>query len=205
MHETPVLLIATRNSHKTAEIAAVFPNSLQVIDLSAVPGAPDVEETGTTFRANARLKALGVSEVVDGLVLADDSGLEVDALGGAPGVRSARYAAEGGDDHANNAKLMREMQGKEDRRARFRCAMVLAKDGELLGEFDGTVEGRIIGEPRGAQGFGYDPFFVPDGFDQSFAELGAEVKNGLSHRARALEGVIAWLKENDSFDVFQSG
>jgi XTP/dITP diphosphohydrolase len=205
VHETPVLLVATRNSHKTAEIAAVFPESLQVIDLSAVPGAPDVEETGSTFLANARLKALGVSEVVDGLVLADDSGLEVDALGGAPGVRSARYAAEGGDDHANNAKLMREMQGKEDRKARFRCAMVLARDGEVLGEFDGAVEGYIIGEPRGAEGFGYDPFFVPDGFDKTFAELGAEVKNGLSHRARALEGVIAWLKENDSFGPFEAG
>ena len=176
-----------------------------MIDLSAVPGAPEIEETGTTFQANARLKALGVSEVVDGLVLADDSGLEVDALGGAPGVRSARYAGEGGGDQANNAKLMREMQGKDDRRARFRCAMVLARDGKVLGEFDGAVEGRIIGEPRGAQGFGYDPFFVPDGFDQTFAELGAEVKNGLSHRARALDGVISWLKENDDFMPFEAG
>ena len=165
------------------------------MDLSAVSDVPDVEETGTTFLENARLKALEVSALVGGLVLADDSGLEVDALDGAPGVRSARYAGEGGGDAANNAKLMREMDGVDDRRARFRCVMVLAKNGKVLGEFAGAVEGRIIGEPRGAQGFGYDPFFVPEGFTETFAELGVEVKNRLSHRARALQGVLAFLKD----------
>ena len=196
VNETEGLLVATRNAHKTEEIAAVFRDRLEVKDLSAVPGVPEVEETGTTFLENARLKAVAVSEAVGGLVLADDSGLEVDALGGAPGVISARYAGGTGGDAANNAKLMREMEGLEDRRARFRCVMVLATGGRILGEFDGAVEGRIIGEPRGAQGFGYDPLFVPDGFDQTFAELGLEVKNGLSHRSRALEGVAAWLKDH---------
>jgi XTP/dITP diphosphohydrolase len=166
---------------------------LRVRDLSAVPDAPEVEETGTTFVANARLKALGISAVVPGLVLADDSGLEVDALGGAPGVYSARYAGKDGDDAANNAKLMQEMEGVEDRTARFRCMMVLSRGTEVLGEFDGSVEGRIVDAARGGGGFGYDPFFVPDGYNRTFAELGAEVKNTLSHRARALDKLIRWL------------
>lgn len=188
------LLVATRNSHKTEEIAAVFGKRLTVKDLSAVSGAPEVEETGETFLENARLKAVEVSETLGGLVLADDSGLEVDALGGDPGVRSARYSDGGGGDAGNNEKLLREMQGREDRRARFRCVMVVAKDGAVLAEFDGAVEGRIIDEPRGARGFGYDPLFVPEGFEETFAELGLEVKNGLSHRARALQGVAQWME-----------
>lgn len=169
-------------------------SSFRVRDLSAVPGAPEVEETGSTFAENARLKALGISAVVPGLVLADDSGLEVDALDGAPGVRSARYAGESADDAANNARLMREMEGVENRTARFRCVMVLSRGEEVLAEFGGAVEGRILGEARGVAGFGYDPFFVPDGHDKTFAELGSEVKNTLSHRARALEKLMFWLK-----------
>ena len=191
--ETQDLLVATRNGHKTEEIAAMLGERFRVRDLSAVPEAPQVEETGTTFVENARVKALGISAVVPGLVLADDSGLEVDALDGEPGVYSSRYAGEDGNDAANNAKLLREMTGAENRTARFRCVMVLSRDGEVLGEFDGAVEGRIVDEARGGGGFGYDPFFVPDGHEGTFAELGAEVKNGLSHRARALEKVLAWL------------
>jgi XTP/dITP diphosphohydrolase len=166
----------------------------RVRDLSAVSGAPEVEETGTTFLENARLKALGTSAVVSGLVLADDSGLEVDALGGAPGVYSARYAGEDGNDAANNAKLMLGMDGVKNRTARFRCVMVLAHGDGVLGEFDGSVEGRIVDAARGGGGFGYDPYFVPDGHDETFAELGAEVKNTLSHRARALEKLVRWLE-----------
>ena len=192
--ETQDLLVATRNGHKTEEIAAMLGAHFRVRDLSSVPGSPEVEETGETFAENARLKALGISAVVPGLVLADDSGLEVDALDGAPGVRSARFAGEDADTAANNAKLMREMDGVENRTARFRCVMVLSRGDEVLGEFDGAVEGRIIGEARGGGGFGYDPFFVPDGHDQTFAELGSEVKNTLSHRARALEKLVGWLK-----------
>lgn len=167
-----------------------------VRDLSVVPGAPEIEETGATFAANAALKAVGISRVVSGLVLADDSGLEVDALGGAPGVHSARYAGVHGDDAANNAQLGRALAGRaeEERRGRFRCVMVLAREGEVLAEFEGAVEGHLIEAPRGEAGFGYDPLFVPEGFAQTFAELGAEVKNRLSHRARALEGLVHWLQ-----------
>jgi len=192
--EPQELLVATRNRHKTEEIAAMLGDRFRVRDLSAVSGAPEVEETGTTFLENARLKALGISAVVSGLVLADDSGLEVDALGGAPGVYSARYAGEDGNDTANNAKLMLDMDGVENRTARFRCVMVLSHGDDVLGEFDGSVEGRIADAARGGGGFGYDPFFVPDGHNETFAELGAEVKNTLSHRARALEKLMRWLE-----------
>ena len=194
MKEPQELLVATRNRHKTEEIAAMLGDRFRVRDLSAVSGAPEVEETGTTFLENARLKALGISAVVSGLVLADDSGLEVDALGGAPGVYSARYAGEDGNDTANNAKLMLDMDGVENRTARFRCVMVLSHGDDVLGEFDGSVEGRIADAARGGGGFGYDPFFVPDGHNETFAELGAEVKNTLSHRARALEKLMRWLE-----------
>lgn len=197
MKETQDLLVATRNVHKSAEIAAMLGECFRVRDLSAVPEAPEVEETGTTFAENARLKALGISAVVPGLVLADDSGLEVDALEGAPGVYSARYAGTAGDDGANNARLMREMHGVENRAARFRCVMVLSRGDEVLGQFDGSVEGRIVDTARGGGGFGYDPFFVPDGHHQTFAELGAEVKNTLSHRARALEKFLQWLTSQE--------
>ena len=169
--------------------------SFAVRDLKYLPEAPEVEETGTTFLANATLKAVAISRLAGGLVLADDSGLEVDALDGAPGVYSARYAGEGADDAANNARLLENLAGvpASERTARFRCVMVVARDGEVLADFDGSVEGRIIEAPRGDHGFGYDPLFVPDGHDATFAELGAEIKNGMSHRARALETLVPWL------------
>lgn len=166
----------------------------EVSDLKEYPELPQVEETGVTFLENATLKAVEISEQVPGLVLADDSGLEVDALGGAPGVYSARYAGEEGNDAANNEKLLNELAGAEGCSARFRCVMVLAEDGEVLAHYDGAVEGKIIGEKRGEGGFGYDPLFVPEGYEQTFAELGEEVKNGLSHRARAMAKVVGWLE-----------
>lgn len=193
---TPVpLLVATRNAHKTEEIAAMLGDGYAVRDLHSMPEAPEIEETGETFVENSRLKAVGISEVFEGLVLADDSGLEVDALDGAPGVHSARYAGTHGDDKGNNAKLLRELDGvpQEERTARFRCTMVLAEKGEALADFSGAVEGRIRHEEEGEGGFGYDPLFIPEGHEASFASLPAEVKNGMSHRARALEQVIAWL------------
>jgi XTP/dITP diphosphohydrolase len=131
------------------------------------------------------------------MVLSDDSGLEVDALGGAPGVWSSSFGGGEGDHARNNARLLKEMAGVSDRRARFRCTMVLASDGLELAHFSGTVEGRIIDEPRGTLGFGYDPLFIPDGHEQTFAELGEAAKNTLSHRSRALAQVIGWL-ENPS-------
>ncbi len=135
--------------------------------------------------------------MLDGWVLSDDSGLEVDALGGAPGVWSSSFGGVEGNHTLNNKRLLAEMVGKSDRRARFRCTMVLAKNGRALTDFSGTVEGRLLDSPRGTNGFGYDPLSIPEGHSQTFAELGESVKNSLSHRARTLSQVIAFL-ENES-------
>jgi XTP/dITP diphosphohydrolase len=187
------LLVATGNSHKTDEIRAILGEDYVVSDLKAHPDLPEVEETGTTFLENATLKAVEISKQVDGLILSDDSGLEVDALGGEPGVYSSRYAGEAGNDAANNKKLLHELQGEDSRTARFRCVMVLAQDGEVLASFDGAVEGRMLSELHGEGGFGYDPLFVPDGYDQTFSQLSEGIKNQLSHRAVAMQKVVAWL------------
>jgi len=190
-------MVATRNRHKTDEIRAMLGDRYVVLDANDVEDLPHVEETGATFLENATLKAVEISRHIDGIVLSDDSGLEVDALGGAPGVRSARYGGVEGDHARNNERLLRELNGVEPERrsARFRCVMVLARDGEALAHFDGAVEGRIIEELRGQGGFGYDPLFVPEGYDLTFAELGADVKNQLSHRARALAKAAEWLEK----------
>ena len=187
------LLVATGNSHKTDEIRAILGAGYVVSDLKAHPELPEVEETGTTFLENATLKAVEISKQVDGLILSDDSGLEVDALGGEPGVYSSRYAGEAGNDAANNKKLLHELQGEDSRTARFRCVMVLAQDGEVLASFDGAVQGRMLSELHGEGGFGYDPLFVPDGYDQTFSQLSEGIKNQLSHRAVAMQKVVAWL------------
>ncbi|WP_035609042.1 RdgB/HAM1 family non-canonical purine NTP pyrophosphatase [Haloferula sp. BvORR071] len=195
--ELPVLIVATRNAHKTQEIREMIGDRYKVLDVNDFPALPAIDETGTTFLENATLKAAGISREVTGLILSDDSGLEVDALGGAPGVWSSSYGGEEGNHPKNNARLMAEMAGKTDRAARFRCTMVLAQGGQVLAYFSGTVEGRILEAPYGAGGFGYDPLFAPEGHTQSFAELGPEVKNALSHRGRALAKVIAWLEARD--------
>ena len=189
------MLVATGNSHKTEEISAMLGAGYEVSDLKSYPKFPAVDETGTTFLENATLKAVEISQQVPGLVLSDDSGLEVDALGGDPGVYSSRYSGEDGNDAANNAKLLKELDGMDTRSARFRCVMVLAENGKVLAHFDGAVEGRMIDELQGQGGFGYDPLFVPDGHEQTFAELGEEIKNDLSHRARAMEKEVAWLEK----------
>ena len=189
------LLIATKNAHKTAEIRAMLGDGWDVSDLNAHPDIAAPEETGATFAENAAIKALAASRLFVGLVLADDSGLEVDALAGAPGVRSARYAGEKSTDADNRAKLLRELaaaRGKA-RTARFRCALALAEAGEVCAAFDGTVEGVIINAERGDGGFGYDALFVPTGHCETFAQLPASVKNQLSHRAMALESARAFL------------
>ena len=195
MSSTPRLIIATRNAHKTAEIRAMIGYRFEVLDVTSFSECPEIEETGTTFLENARLKAEGISRVIDGWVLSDDSGLEVDALGGAPGVWSSSFGGEEGNHALNNARLLREMEGKADRRARFRCTMVLAQGGKEVAHFSGTVEGAIIADARGAMGFGYDPLFVPEGHAATFAELGDEVKNTLSHRARALTQAVEFLSQ----------
>lgn len=196
MQAPPRLIIATRNAHKTAEIRAMIGDDFEVLDATAFPDFPAIEETGTTFLENARLKAEGISARVEGWVLSDDSGLEVDALAGAPGVWSSSYGGEEGNHAKNNARLLAEMAGKADRSARFRCTMVLARHGVEQANFSGTVEGRLVDALSGTGGFGYDPLFIPTGHEQTFAELGDAVKNTLSHRARALGQVIAYLAEH---------
>jgi XTP/dITP diphosphohydrolase len=205
------LLIATRNAHKTAEIRQLLGGAFCVRALDDFPGAPAVVEDAGTFAGNARKKAESLAGWLPAsfseghfYVLADDSGLEVDALGGAPGVQSARFAATGAGadanspDSANNAKLLRVLEGvaPEKRTARFRCVLALAAAGG--GQpvfFEGVCEGRIGLAPSGTGGFGYDPLFIPEGHDCSFAELGAEIKNKLSHRARALEKLREYLQK----------
>lgn len=197
MQPLPRLVIATRNAHKTAEIRALIGHRFQVTNVTEFPQLPEIEETGTTFLENARLKALGISKLVPGWVLSDDSGLEVDALSGAPGVWSSSYGGEEGNHPKNNARLLAEMADQENRSARFRCTMVLAKDGQEQANFSGVVEGRLVTALRGAGGFGYDPLFIPEGHDNTFAELGDEIKNTLSHRSRALAKAVAFLDETD--------
>lgn len=190
MVSTLRLVFATSNAHKTEEVAAILGGNWEVEDLRAHPGVTLDEETGDTFEANAIIKAVSGSRGTPGLlVLADDSGLEVDALGGAPGVRSARYAGETANAADNRAKLKTELlklpQGAPFT-GRFHCCMVLARDGEVLHITHGSVEGCLLTEEVGAGGFGYDALFIPDGFADTFGVLPAETKNQLSHRARAL-------------------
>ncbi len=190
------LLIATKNAHKTEEIRAMLGAAWEVVDLTAYPEIPAPEETGVTFAENARIKAEEASRIFPGLVLSDDSGLEVDVLGGDPGVQSALYAGTHGDNAGNRARLKRELLAcgaPQPWTARFRCAMALAEGGHTVAEFDGRVEGRAIAEERGVGGFGYDSMFIPEGHEGTFGELPAEVKNQLSHRARALAGVVKYL------------
>ncbi len=189
--------MATRNAHKTREIQHILGSGFSVRDLRAYPQISEIIETGTSFEENAKLKALGVSTKLPGLVIADDSGLEVDALGGAPGIHSARYAGANATDTEKIDKLLEELarvRAKNDsRRARFHCLLALARNGEVLGVFEGTAEGEITERPRGSRGFGYDPIFVPKGFERTFGELGPAEKNQLSHRARALEKLRTFL------------
>lgn len=193
------LLVATHNAHKTGEMRAILASYFdEVTDLTSVPGMEPPEETGTTFAENSAIKAVEASRKRPGvLVLADDSGLEVDALGGAPGVYSSRFSGEGATDASNRTKLLFELSrpevAAEPRTARFRCVITIARDGEILASFDGAVEGRIASAESGTGGFGYDSLFVPDGHDASFGELSEAIKNGMSHRARALEKFREWL------------
>jgi XTP/dITP diphosphohydrolase len=192
------LLLATRNAHKTREFSEILGGEFVVRDLSEELDAPVIEETGSTFAENAILKAVGISKRSPELVVADDSGLEVDALDGAPGVFSARYAGPGATDVENIARLLSELSALSKERlpgARFRCVLALARNGKVLGTFEGAVEGVIVDSPRGRSGFGYDPIFQPNGFAQTFAELSAAEKNQISHRAQAIRLLRARLAE----------
>jgi XTP/dITP diphosphohydrolase len=191
----PRLLIATANRHKTEEFRALLDGVAEVEDLTTHPHLPPVDETGGTFEENSAIKAIAAARATGLPALADDSGLEVDALGGEPGVISARYSGPGATDASNRRKLLAELAAlppTTPRTARFRCVLTLASPaGEILGSWSGAVEGRIIAEERGEGGFGYDALFIPDGHDQTFAELPAAVKNQLSHRARATSAFLA--------------
>ena len=191
------LLFATRNANKTAEIQRILGPQFNVTDLAAHPEIPHIAESGTTFQENAILKAVAVSKRMPGFVIADDSGLEVEALGGAPGIHSARYAGMNATDQEKTDKLLEELTRvgatKNARRARFRCVLALACKGNVLGAFEGIIKGQIADRPRGSHGFGYDPIFMPEGFQQTFGELAPAEKNQLSHRARALERLRTFL------------
>lgn len=191
------VLVATGNAYKVREFAELLGPDFVVAGLDQGRRIPQVEETGETFEANAILKAVAISQRFPGLVVSDDSGLEVDALNGAPGVRSARYAGEEATDQQNLAQLIAALRGaKMDRQtatARFRCVVALAEAGKVLATFDGTVSGSVLTAARGEAGFGYDPVFVPDGHDKTFAELGSAVKNQISHRARAIAKLREYL------------
>ncbi len=191
------LIVASRNVHKTREIQQILGSEFAVRDLRACPEISEIIESGTSFEENAKLKALAVSRNLPGLVIADDSGLEVEALGGAPGMHSARYAGTNATNREKIDRLLEELAragaAKDARRARFRCVLALARNGEVLGVFEGIIEGQIADRPQGARGFGYDPIFVPKGFQQTFGELGPAEKNQLSHRARALKKLRAFL------------
>jgi XTP/dITP diphosphohydrolase len=183
------LLLATRNPHKTREFSEILGKEFVVRDLSAEPDAPQIEETGSTFAENAILKAVAISQRFPGLVVGDDSGLEVDAIEGAPGVHSARYAGPTAKDSDNIARLLSELRKVSIARpysARFRCVLALARDGELLETFEGVVEGTIVEQPRGTGGFGYDPVFQPTGLAETFGEIAPGAKNRISHRANAI-------------------
>ena len=189
------IVFATNNKNKLAEIREMLAGSgIEVLSLADIGCHDDIPETADTLEGNALQKARYIHEKYQMNCFADDTGLEVTALGGAPGVYSARYAGgKGHDSEANMAKLLAELEGKADRTARFRTVVALiTDDGEKL--FDGIVTGCITEERRGGEGFGYDPIFRPDGYDKTFAELGHEVKNKISHRARAVAKLIDHLK-----------
>lgn len=195
------IVFATNNTHKLEEIRAILGHSHDILSLNDIQCHADIPETADTLEGNALQKARYVWDHYHLSVFADDTGLEVDALGGAPGVYSARYAGGAGhDSEANMAKLLRELHGHTDRTARFRTviALILA-DGSDKGFsehlFEGKVEGRIATERQGSEGFGYDPLFVPDGYDESFAQLGTAIKNRISHRARAVARLTDFLSK----------
>ena len=195
----PELILATRNTNKTREFQRILEHGFAVSDLASHPEIPEVDETGTSFEKNAQLKAVAVSKRLPGLVIADDSGLEVDALGGAPGIYSARYAGKNASDTENVEKLLQELRARnvadEKRSARFRCVIALARNGSVLGTFEGVVEGNVVDLPRGTGGFGYDPVFQPKEFQQTFAEMPSELKNKISHRAQAIAALRAGLRD----------
>ena len=188
------IIFATNNAHKLSEVQAVLGDSFELLTPRMCGVEEDIPETAATLEGNASQKSHYLYEKTGLDCFADDTGLEVEALGGEPGVHSARYATDGHDFAANNRLLLKNLEGKENRRARFRTVISLIEGGEEH-LFEGIVEGRIIDHESGEEGFGYDPLFVPDGFDRTFAEMTAEEKNAVSHRGRAVRKLVAYLHE----------
>ncbi|NSW45963.1 MAG: RdgB/HAM1 family non-canonical purine NTP pyrophosphatase [Bacteroidales bacterium] len=188
------LIFASNNKHKAEEIRLLLPTHIRLLTLSEVGFFKEIEETGLTLEENARIKARTVFNEIKQPVFADDTGLEVEALGGKPGVYSARYAGEDGNSDANMKKLLREMKDIQNRNAQFRCCIVLiVNEKEYL--FNGIVRGTIAHSPRGNNGFGYDPIFVPEGDIHTFAEIPLCVKNTLSHRTLAIKQMIEFINQ----------
>ena len=204
------IVFATNNQHKLSEIRSILGDSIEVLSLKDIGCDVDIPETGTTLEENALQKAQYVYDHYHISCFADDTGLEVDALDGAPGVYSARYASMAGDSgqmshdsEANMARLLKELGNNNNRKARFRTVIALIQKKDIcpcgctsikeIHKFEGIVEGEIIRERRGGEGFGYDPIFQPNGYDQTFAELGMEIKNHISHRARATQKLADYL------------
>ena len=191
------IVFATNNKNKLREIREILGSDFEIVSLSEIGCHEDIPETGDTLEENALQKAQFVCDKYHIGCFADDTGLEVEALDGQPGVRSARYAE--GTDHdseANMAKLLANLKDKSNRNARFRTIIVLLQPNAQPIYFEGRVDGQIATEKHGTEGFGYDPIFVPEGYDKSFAELGEEIKNTISHRARAVVKLSEYLKEN---------
>ena len=189
------LVFATNNAHKLEEIKNILGDKVEILSLADIDCHADIPETADTLEGNARQKAMYVYTHYGMDCFADDTGLEVDALEGAPGVHSARYASEKGhDSQANMEKLLREMEEKNDRKAQFRAIISLIEKGEEK-QFEGIVRGEILRERKGNSGFGYDPVFRPEGYDKTFAELGNEIKNKISHRARAVAALCEYLSK----------
>lgn len=199
------LVFASNNTHKLEEVRQILPAEIQVVSLREIGFVQEIDETGDTLDANSALKARvvwnwlcekGLTEEVDG-VFADDTGLEISALGGAPGVRTARWAGDEACDINNRQKALRELVGQSDRSARFRTVVTLIRHSEML-QVEGIVVGSIALQEAGTGGFGYDPVFIPEGYDRTFASLPAEVKNRISHRSRAMEALKGKVKtENE--------
>lgn len=200
------IVFATNNQHKLQEIRDILGSEFEIVSLKEIGCDVDIPETGNTLEENAMQKAQYVYDHYNLSCFADDTGLEVEALNGEPGVHSARYAE--GTDHdseANMAKLLRNLEGKDNRKARFRTVIALIQKQDVcpcgctsikkVNRFEGIVDGSIATEKHGTAGFGYDPIFVPEGYDKSFAELGESIKNGISHRARAVAKLAEYLKQ----------
>lgn len=190
------IVAGTHNAHKLGEFRQLLKDhEVEVVGLEAFPDFPEVKETGTTFKENAELKALSANLYCDIPAVADDSGLMVEALDGAPSIHSSRYADS---DRARITKLLKELGDNENRRAKFVCALSIAMNGEIIETFIGEVHGIIAKEPRGNNGFGYDPLFIPDGYNKSFGELSAEIKDKISHRAKAFEQAMEFIEDEMS-------